>query len=120
MRFKLDENIDVRAAAVLVQVRHDVTTVTGQHLSGAADPVIFETVRMEGRILVTLDRGFCDIRTYPPGTHPGIVVLRLRRQALPSVDRALELLLGYEDLAPIASCTVIVGGETVRVRRPPT
>ena len=76
MRFKLDENIDVRAAAVLEQAGHDVATVVGQRLAGAVDTVVAEAVRVEDRILVTLDRGFGDLRTYPPGAHPGIVLLR--------------------------------------------
>lgn len=119
MRFKLDENIDVRAAAVLEEAGHDVATVVDQDLGGTADTVVAEAVSAEGRILVTLDRGFGDLRTYPPGSHSGIVLLRLRRQALASVRSGLELLLRYEDLPTITGCTVIVRGATVRVRRPP-
>ena len=68
----------------------------------------------KGRILVTLDRGFADLRAYPPGSHPGIVVLR---QGLTSVTAALKLLAGYEGLAEIGGCTVIVSDASVRVRR---
>ncbi len=106
MRFKLDENVDVRAEAPLAAAGHNVATVVGQDLGGAVDPVVAEAVRAEERILVTLDRGFADLRTYPPGSHPGIVVLRLHRQGLTSVTAALELLAGYEGLAEIGGCTV--------------
>ena len=72
MRFKLDENVDenvdVRVEAPLSAASHDVATVVGQDLGGAVDPVVAETVRAEGRILVTLDRGFADLRAYPPGS----------------------------------------------------
>jgi hypothetical protein len=27
-------------------------------------------------MILTLDRGFGDVRSYPPGSHPGIIVLR--------------------------------------------
>jgi predicted nuclease of predicted toxin-antitoxin system len=101
VRFKLDENIDVRAGTVLAEAGHDVATVAGQYLGGAVDAVIADAVRSENRILVTLDRGFGDLRTYPPGSHPGIVVLRVRRQARTSVNAALLFLLRYEDLPPI-------------------
>jgi predicted nuclease of predicted toxin-antitoxin system len=104
VRFKLDENIDVRAAAVL---------------GGALDRIVADVALAEERVLVTLDRGFGDLRAYPPGSHPGIVVLRLRRQALTAVEAALALLMRYEDLGSIGGCTVIVGPATVRVRRPP-
>jgi hypothetical protein len=79
--------------------------------------VVADAVRAEGRILVTLDRGFADLRAYPPGSHPGIVVLRLHLQGLTSVTAALQLLAGYEGLAEIGGCTVIVGDASVRVRR---
>ncbi|MGH9070504.1 MAG: DUF5615 family PIN-like protein [Acidimicrobiales bacterium] len=89
MRFKLDENIDVRAKATLAGAGHDVATVAEEGLSGATDPVIAATVAREDRVLVSFDRGFGDLRAYPPGTHPGIVVLRLRSQDLASVTAAL-------------------------------
>lgn len=120
MKFKLDENVDVRAAAVLGAAGHDVTTVVDQDLGGSEDPDIAQVVAREDRILVTLDRGFGDIRRYPPGAHPGIVLLRLRRQARPQVEAALRLLLGYEELPSLAGCTFIVTAGTVRVRRPRT
>jgi hypothetical protein len=62
VRFKLDENIDVRAGTVLAEAGHDVATVAGQYLGGAVDAVIADAVRSENRILVTLDRGFGDLR----------------------------------------------------------
>jgi len=117
VRFKLDENVDVRVEVALSGAGHDVATVVGQALGGAVDPVIARTVAAEERILITLDRGFADLRSYPPGTHPGIVVLRLRRQSLTSVTAALELLAAYEGLADIAGCTVIVTDAAIRVRR---
>lgn len=120
MRFKLDENVDVRAAEILTASGHDVTTVAGQELGGTKDPGIAQVAARVDRILVTLDRGFGDIRRYPPGSHPGIVLLRLRRQALPHVEIALRLLLRYEDLPSLAQCTVTVTASTVRVRRPKT
>lgn len=117
MRFKLDENVDIRAEAALSGAGYDVATAASQSLGGAADPVIADAVGAEGRILVTLDRGFADLRAYPPGSHPGIVVLRLRRQGLASVTAALELLVAYEGLAGIGGCIVIVSDAGVRVRR---
>ena len=74
----------MRAAAVLEQAGHDVATVAGQSLAAAVDPVVAEAVRAEDRILVTLDRGFGDLRAYPPGAHPGIVVLRCSAELSPA------------------------------------
>ena len=49
MRFKLDENIGVRAEAALSGAGHDVTTVAGQDLGGATDPAIAEAVGVPQR-----------------------------------------------------------------------
>ena len=40
----------------------------------------------ERRLIVTLDRGFGDIRLYPPGTHAGVLVLRLSTHSLPETS----------------------------------
>lgn len=69
-------------------------------------------------MLVTLDRGFGDVRRYPPGTHAGVVLLRLRRQSLPFQIAAMELLLSYEGLEELPGCTTVVTPSSVRVRRP--
>lgn len=55
-------------------------TVWDEGLSGQADGVIAARTREEGRILVTLDFDFANIGSYPPHEHPGIIVLRRKRQ----------------------------------------
>jgi predicted nuclease of predicted toxin-antitoxin system len=81
VRFKLDENMPVEAAELLTRDGHDAVTVLDQKLNGAGDPDVAAACREEGRVLVTLDVDFGDIRSYPPRECPGIVVLRLRSQA---------------------------------------
>ncbi len=46
--------------------------------------------------MITLDLGFADIRTYPPGDYPGLIVLRTKRQdkihILKAVSKFIKLL----------------------------
>ena len=42
MRLKLDENMDIRLAALLRQAGHDTTTVRVEGLRGTADPALYE------------------------------------------------------------------------------
>jgi predicted nuclease of predicted toxin-antitoxin system len=58
MRFKLDENLDRRAAKILQERGHDVKTVPEQALGGAEDPRIADVCRLERRCLITLDLDF--------------------------------------------------------------
>lgn len=87
-------------------------------LTGVVDEIVGETATREGRVLVTLDRGFGDVRRYPPGSHAGVVLLRLRRQSLPSQLAAVELLASYEGLSSLVGCTAVVTPSTLRIRRP--
>ena len=80
MRFKLDENLPVSSAAILASSGHDVDTVGQEGLSGAPDPDVVAAATAVGRVLISLDVGLADIRAYPPGSHAGIVVLRLTDQ----------------------------------------
>lgn len=49
-------------------------------MDGAVDAEVASACLREARILVTQDIDFADIRMYPPGQFPGIVVFRLTSQ----------------------------------------
>ena len=83
MKFKFDENLPVELAEELRAAGSAAATVEDQRLVGAGDRHLSEVCKSEGRILVTLDLDFADIRTYPPEEHPGLIVLRLARQDKP-------------------------------------
>jgi predicted nuclease of predicted toxin-antitoxin system len=77
VRFKLDENLPRRAAAVLADAGFDVVTVSEQRLEGAPDRQLIEWCVQEERCLVTLDAEFGNPLRYPPHRFRGIVLLRL-------------------------------------------
>jgi predicted nuclease of predicted toxin-antitoxin system len=89
VKFKLDENLPASSARLLAKSGHDVDTVAAEGLTGAADPDVVAAAAAEERVLITLDRGLGDLRAYPPGSHAGIVVLRLTDQSAPAVDEAI-------------------------------
>jgi predicted nuclease of predicted toxin-antitoxin system len=67
VRFKADENISARIIRVLQEHVHDVATVPDEGLVGASDNRVAGVAASEGRAVITLDRGFADVRRYPPG-----------------------------------------------------
>jgi predicted nuclease of predicted toxin-antitoxin system len=81
VKFKLDENLPVSSAAILTSADQNVDIVTDEGLTGAPDHDVVTAATAAGRILISLDRGLGDIRAYPPGSHAGIVVLRLTDQS---------------------------------------
>ena len=118
MRFKLDENLPVSLAADLQASGHDTETVFDENIQGANDPRIISHARAEGRILITFDLDFSDIRNYPPGSHPGIVVLRLASQNIDSCRTAVMRATAQLDESEFQGNLLIVEDARVRVRRP--
>src|SRR6476661_5963203 len=97
MKIKLDENLPTELAQVLRDRGHDVPTVPEELLSGRADPIVFAASVAEDRLLITQDLDFSDTRKFSPGSHPGIVLFRLkhpsRRQL---IDRFQAVLDSYQ------------------------
>jgi predicted nuclease of predicted toxin-antitoxin system len=83
VKLKVDENLPVEFTAALDAAGHDASDIVQQQMKGAHDPDVAAVCQREGRVLVTLDLDFADIRAYPPAEYPGIVVLRVRRQDKP-------------------------------------
>src|SRR5574338_973702 len=104
LKAKIDENIPLRVGQPLAQHGHDVSTVRDEGLSGAPDRAVFDAIVRERRMLVTLDRGFGDIRAYPPGSNEGIIILRCADQSAGSVARVCEELLRARDLSELQGC----------------
>lgn len=95
---------------------HDVATVLDQHLSGADDSQLANICKGQERILVTIDVGFADIRTYPPGEHAGIIVLRLRRQDKPHVLSVLDRLTAIFESQNVSGRLWVVEDKRIRIR----
>lgn len=94
MRIKLDENFDVRPTSLLADGGHEVDTVPAENLSGSPDEVIYETCRVTGRTLITLDMDFANPFRFPPEPLEGIVVVRPPRAILSAIRATLVSVLG--------------------------
>jgi predicted nuclease of predicted toxin-antitoxin system len=79
LKFKLDENLDVRLVAAMLEKGLNADTVLSEALSGASDDGILEVCKKTGRVLVTLDLDFANPFRFPPQSAPGILVLRPQR-----------------------------------------
>ena len=116
MNFKVDEDLPIEGAQLFSQAGHSVSTALQEGLGGATDQSISGAALREGRILVTLDTGFADIRTYPPAEFPGLIVLRLRRQDKPHVLDVFGRVLARLQDEPIQGKLWIVEERRIRVR----
>ena len=86
MKFKLDENLPELVRESPSELGHDAHTVAEEGLAGAKDETVLQACVAEDRVLITLDLDFSDLRAYPPGSYPGIWVLRPAKQTCLSIE----------------------------------
>jgi predicted nuclease of predicted toxin-antitoxin system len=118
VKFKLDENLPVSSAAILTNAGHDVDTVIAEGLVGAPDQDVVAAATAADRILISLDRGLGDIRAYPPGSHAGIVVLRLTDQSAATASKAVGDLATLADPDSLAGAVAVLQQGLLRIRHP--
>lgn len=111
MRIKLDENLSNVHTEFLRQMGHECDRVTDEGLSGATDETVWQQVCQEQRFFITLDLDFSDVRRFPPGTHPGILLLRPRSRGRQAVLNLLSRIVNEHSLESLQ------GGERKRARR---
>ncbi|MBV6397136.1 MAG: hypothetical protein HFACDABA_02741 [Anaerolineales bacterium] len=116
MKFKLDENLPVEAAAILREAGHDAMTVLDQQMGGQPDNHVMQICVGEKRTLITLDLDFSDINSYPPSSHAGIIVLRTRKQSRSKVLEIIANLILLLPSKPIEKQLWIVEEDKIRVR----
>ncbi len=116
MRFKVDENLPIEVAEALRQAGHDAATVLEERYGGSADARLATLCQREGRVLVTLDMDFADIRNYPPAEFPGLIVLRLRQQDKPYVLDVFMRLMEVLEQEPVERQLWIVEETQIRIR----
>ncbi|MGH9792093.1 MAG: DUF5615 family PIN-like protein [Candidatus Acidiferrales bacterium] len=118
MKLKLDESLTHRLQEPLRELGHDASTAAEEKLLGKPDPEFARAARREERMLFALDFHFADIRTYPPGQHPGIVVFRPASPGLQAIIHFVMDFVRRSDLRALAGCVVVVEPGRTRVRWP--
>jgi len=120
MNIKLDENLPFQLADVLRSFGHDVHTVTGEGLAGRPDEQIWNAAQAEKRLFVTQDMGFSDSRQFSPGTHFGLLVIRLREPRRRSLIARVQEVFEQGSADKWVGCFVVATEQKVRVLRPPS
>ncbi len=98
MQVKLDENLSNVHAEFLRQAGYDCERVTDEGLSGATDELVWQEVCRERRFFITLDLDFSALRKFPPGSHPGILLLRPSSSGIQTVLALLVRVLNEYSL----------------------
>lgn len=118
MKIKIDENLPSILVHELQELGHDVDDVHSEGLTGRIDGEIWEAARRENRFLITQDVEFSDIRLHRPGTHPGVLLVRLDKPSLAALLRLLRRLFATEDIDSWSRCVVVATERKLRIRWP--
>ncbi len=118
MKIKLDENLPLSVANLLQNLGHDVHTAHKERLIGHADREIWEAAQKESRFLITQDLDFSDSRQFAPGSHHGILLVRLRSPNRRNLVERVEELFRKENVTDWAGCFVVTTERKIRVLKP--
>jgi predicted nuclease of predicted toxin-antitoxin system len=118
MKIKLDENLPYDLGNVLQGLGHDTRTVHEENLVGAPDCSIWDGAQAEGRFLLTQDLDFSDVRKFSPGSHCGILLVRLRQPSRANLIARIRGIFLSETVQDWSGCFVIATERKMRVLKP--
>ena len=103
--------------AELAAFGHDVDSVASENLAGRPDSEIWETAQSVHRFFITQDLDFSDLRRYVPGTHAGLLLVRLTQPGRDALLARVSGLSATEAVEQWRGCLVVATDHKVRVKR---
>lgn len=120
MNIKLDENLPATLVGILAAAGHNVDTVPEEGLTGRPDSEVWQATQAAARFFITQDLDFSDIRRYRPGTHYGLLLVRLAEPSRRQIIERVQHLFATESVDTWEHCFVVVTDRKIRIRRPST
>ena len=118
MKIKLDENLPAMLAPVLSRFGHDTETIPDEGYAVKDDDQVWQLAQQAQRFLITQDLDFSDIRKFVPGTHEGIMLIRLRNPGRAALIHRIESIFKTEKVELWKGCFVVATEHKIRVRYP--
>lgn len=105
---------------MLGELGHDVADARDIGLRGRPDREVAARALDEARVILSADMDFSNRLAFPPGSHVGVVVLRVPDERN-SARRAERLADGLEDAgeAALAGAIVVIEAARCRIDTPP-
>ena len=115
---KLDENLPESLVQALTKLGHDTDTVRSEGIAGASDTEVWHTAQAAERFLVTQDLDFSDVTRFEPGSHFGLMLVRLRERGSRRLIDCISTAFREQNTDQWARCFVLLTDTKLRVRRP--
>ena len=117
-RLLADMNISPQTVADLCRLGWDTVRVNQILSATATDREIIEQAIVDNRVVLTQDLDFSDTRKFSPGTHCGILLLRLKNPSATAIKALLKELVSHHQFKEWHGCVVVATQRKVRVFKP--
>ena len=104
--------------ATLAALRHSVDNVRSEGLSGQTDADVWKEAQKAERFFITQDLDFSDIRKFSPGTHHGLMLVRLRVPGRLALAARIADAFREEAAESWTGCFVLLTDHKLRVHTP--
>ena len=118
MKVKLDENLPATLRESLAALGHNVQTAAEEGLGGKSDDVVWFRCQSEDRFLITQDLDFSDMRLFQPGSHHGLMLLRLNNPSRSALIARVRAVFQESTVDEWSGCNVIVTEVKLRILKP--
>lgn len=117
LKIKVDEDLPTVIAEMVRQSGYEAATVLDQAMGGCKDTVLWKVVQSEGRYLITADKGFGDIRVYPPGSHEGVLLLRPDQDGIQPLVDLFHRVIKRQRLDTLRGMLTVATIRGIRIRK---
>jgi len=117
MRFLLDAGVPRTIQNFLETLGFDALRLSQTKLWNATDEKVFSWAQKENRIIVTRDKGFGDIRSYPPGKHAGIIIIKDPNLSAAKIAEIFRSAWAEMKRADFERNLIIIDRKKVRLRK---
>jgi predicted nuclease of predicted toxin-antitoxin system len=118
MKIKLDENLPLSLVSTFAHLGHDADTVPDEGLSGKGDDTVWKAAQEAEWFLISQDLNFSDVRQFAPGSHFGVLVLRLKEPGRQALLERVQAIFSNEDVENWKRCFVVATEHKIRIRKP--
>jgi predicted nuclease of predicted toxin-antitoxin system len=120
VKFLIDNNLSPVLAESLRAAGHDAIHIRDLHMQGAADPVVLERARSDGRVLISADTDFGGLLARSGAKDPSVLLIR-RLVGRRAVDQSAIIQANLEPIAEDLAdgAIVVIGEDWIRIRRLP-
>ena len=117
LKITVDEDLPRQSVQLLREHGYDAASVIEQGMGGWKDSQLWIAIQKDQRYLVTADKGFGDIRAFPPGKHYGILLLRPDEDGIRPILDLLKKVLDSYNLEVLVGSTTVATPRGIRLRK---